>query len=97
MFKFLLKKSNQDNLPQDTTKQIVENRVLESKIELLKIEKQEQYESFIAILNQIQELNNTKEKGKGNFIKGFSQRKLSINNMIDLAKESYEQKIKELD
>lgn len=54
-------------------------------------------EDFILILKQIQDINNTKAKGKGSILKNYLQRKISIENATSLAIEKYNKKIEEID
>lgn len=54
-------------------------------------------EDSILILQKIKEFNNQQETGKGSILKNYTQRKQTINNMVDLSIESLQQKIMDID
>lgn len=74
-----------------------ENEKLKSIIEKMNREQRAENFNFNLILEQIHNINNATEKGKGVVLKNYTQKKESINDVIELAKKQIEDKIVELD
>ena len=97
MFKcFKRRNQKEDNKSLNQEQRILELCQLNVELNKKITDNKEVCENFILILQQIQEENNKKTAGKGSFFKNYKEKQLHIDNMISLAIENIQQKVKEL-